>query len=589
MLPTAQVDPLGGAEIRAEAATALRLADPRIRCIAVEACPALTHLDLTGCAPGLHLTVTGCPALRRLRLPGAGPGAVIHIDAGSAAPRLRIRGGLQSLDAAWSGGTLELAAPDDAPLHDAFIGLPSQEGTEWAHAAVVYLEATADRLEVPAGARTRVLQIHHAASLRTVSGGGAALQWVALHHCPGLAEVALAPGLRRLELLDCPELATVGGHGRTLHLGRSGEAPGTLRVTCAWDHLSVTYSGLSRLLAPRCGALLLRACPRLGQVEVPDQATIQLSGDCAPRGLQVARLRLDEHAVDALLGRAAAGRPGARTALLDWCRAVRDPAPLLLALEGLLGLARQGVDPGSLWTLRCVMHLRANRRARQRVTDPEALAYAAGRWSWRFPEDLQQSGWDRDLRLWYHCRHTPEAAPFRATVLRHAELPGLGALARALIRPWADGAGTRELEGLLRAALKVFARRGAPRPSVARRAGTAGREAGEYEQLLQAAVRLRAGEMADDLVACTRRLPTGRQIDLLATLAAYGHLEARTRLMRLAAELAAPGRALPGHRLPGSRSELQQRARALALAPIRSDALAGHHPTTDHRENPCHA
>ena len=72
-----------------------------LRAVDVEGSPALRRLDLTDCAPGVHLGLHDAPALTEVEVPHEGDGATLTLNFADAAPRLEVSGRVHTVDAAW--------------------------------------------------------------------------------------------------------------------------------------------------------------------------------------------------------------------------------------------------------------------------------------------------------------------------------------------------------------------------------------------------------------------------------------------------------------------------------------------------------
>jgi hypothetical protein len=577
-------DRQGGVAVRGYPGDILTLTDPRMRCLELVGCADLRFLDLSACRPGLSLTVSGCPELRRIMLPAGRDGAVIHVDAGDRPPCLDINGAVASLDACWKDGEFALASPREefGPFAGCRVDDNLQDGVTFLREALVVLgDREMDHFDLPPECPVRQVQLVAAARLERVRLQGDSLERIVLRDCPRLQDVKIRTPIGALRIEGAHELRRVEGDGHALTLAKgSGHVDG-VELCGVWEHAAVTESDTGDLVARHVARLLLRGCSGLRSLRTSDDTVLSLSGQCAPAGLQVDRLNLDERAIEALLRQIASGADEARRALLGWCDTARRPKTRLLALTALLGLARQGDDPAALWRLRCRVHLRSAHPARQKLTDDEALAYAARAWAWRLPEDLYQQGWDADLQLWLLCRHTDVAKPFRAVIPFQAGLTGAAAVARALLRQQVAGAMDPELLALFRLAVAGPGGRGAgsdPHPWWHHPPSPDGAETGELDQLVQVAVALRDVEIADALTGWQSRLGIEQRINLLGALAAFGHQAARVHLIRLANELRRPSSAAMAVAVdrvaPPRRLKLQQRAGSLALAPARSEALA---------------
>jgi hypothetical protein len=294
---------------------------------------------------------------------------------------------------------------------------------------------------------------------------------------------------------------------------------------------------------------------------VSADTVVTLKGDCRLSTNELDQAaRVDDRAVSELLERAATGEDAAERMLREWCGRSGRPRAAVDLVRALARCAERHHAPELFWTLRCQV-LFANRRKRgkepDRARDP--VAAARHRWHWRFPNDLEQEGWDADVRLWAACRDWPPARRCERLLATGRSMLPLVALAHALVeRPVPD------LKALL---LKAFQQR-CRRPTW--RDPTDPAELQHFWRLVQAAIALRDRDLAQalvDLIACS--FDPATRIRLLGALISAGHGGARSAVLELTRD--------PRE----GDSEVRARAMATALAPARTAAFDSEASTTE--------
>ncbi|HLQ85129.1 MAG TPA: hypothetical protein VK110_03160, partial [Salinisphaeraceae bacterium] len=546
-----------GALLQDQPQTRLTLADPALQFLDVASCPHLARLDLSAACPGMHVTIRDCPRLRELMLPTARQGAILHVDFGQTLPRLDVSGHLQALDACWAGGRFAIA---DDRERDAFAGAHISTAaavvatTQAELLVLIGAQDMAEQFTLPAASRVRAFIGHGCTRVRSFDSEAAQLQHVQLQGWSGLECFTARAGLRLLELCAAPHLAQIAAHGRRLLLSND-DNPRALQVSGNWQAMHLSRVGVRVLTAPGLTSLSLHQCLQLSGLHVDKCTSIGVSGSTRLVGLHPKRLRLDDSAMLDLARRAGAGDVAARDLLHDWCASVQKRKSRLAALVALAELAELGHDPHVLWALRCRLH--ASCRSRKAQPPASVLQQALDGWDWEFPADLAQTGWDADLRLWWACRHAPQARRFRRVLRRTAEPRHLATMARWLRfnAQWCSK------NNALYRCLLLALQQPAPQMDSWMRHFFAVREVEHLDSVIQALVVLRCPALADALLAYARnRLTLRCAIDLCGRLLALGYTPARQQLMQLSAAHA-------------GRDPLAAQAMGQALAPVQRDLL----------------
>jgi len=490
-----------------------------LQALSVEHAPALEALDLSRCSALSWFSLADCPQLRRLILPATGPGVELHL-AFEAAPSLTIAGAVADLDLCWPGGsaTAPLGRARRGPLMGAQIAVLGE--AEPIGAALVFLLGAGQPVEGPvleawtAAREMTVVGLSEPSHLRLPPGVTAAL----LQCLPSLQQLAVTHA-ESLRIEQAPALTDLRGHGGRLAMVKAAcTAP--LRIHGAWHHVTIHDGALQGVIAPLVEEL---SAPRIAHGPSADGA------------------------IRALLADALSGDADAHVAILAWCRQVRTPRIAIGALQALQHLAEAGFAPEPLWQIRCTL--------RERLT-------GAGRpgWDWRLPADLQDRGWEADLRLWLACPGLPASALYGETptiVPAH-----LATLATVLAAP-ASAAQAALLLPLLQMALRSGSygtRLALPE------ARMDAQEMDQLRRVVQALAALRRHPACPSLAEefcgwLQRNVPEAARLDLLGALHLLGAHAATAALL---SEAATPLRA----------PEFRRRATALALAPARYDLLS---------------
>ena len=545
------LDRLGGATLQvSDDDVAVRLRERRLRFLHFIGGRALRELDLSRCPGDIDLVLQDCPKLARIRLPEKGAGAVLHLDLSGGLPEVEVLGPVRALDACWQGGAFVAEAPkNSAAFRNAYIGSRAlvQPNCELA-VQVGDAPRMGTELVVDASSPLRQLVVvgNSAQRLRIESKRG--LDLLTVTDCADLSVLEARAPLGRVRFEACRAIRQVSGEGRVLSFVRGSVAAAGVAVEGAWRHVALSDSDAQRLACPKAEQVLIRNCSDLREAELPIHALVSISGRSRLDVGGIVRLSLDGRAVASLLREAEQGGDVMAT-LRHWCSHARRPRDYV---ETLQALAASSASADMLWELRCLLHARAARPKSAVENLPEPQAFARERWSWRFPADLYQDGWDADTALWWRAWREESAAELEAMMQAQPPLPAVAGWVRALMRQTA-------VEDAARALLRQAVRQAEPD----RQAPGEEQEMQEVracESFIQAAVALRDVALADAVVARLEALPSPwSRLNPLAALAACGHAQARTALMMLSQG---------GH--PGLRSQ----ALSLALAPVRSTALA---------------
>ena len=554
--------------------TTATIASRDLRAIDLRDCPDLVHVDLSGCAPGLHVTALACPSLVSLALPDHGPGAVLHIDFGPRLPELRATGRVADLDACWldedhpppppgtwgaDHGLGPLRGRESrGPLSGISLGRPDAEPGD-AEFVILYAGEAPSRLELPASAREVLL--HEVVGLRTLaSGEGGDLRVVDLGSLPDLVELVGPVRARSLRFEDVPSLTLLEWTAGRVVLVRSGAT--SVVVENLVDELVAVGSAIESLEARYTDRISLISCPSLGRLVAAPRAHLSLYGAAGLEEIEGAdTIEVKRVTLRDILGGSFRSDSRLATPALRWLGARHGPADTLDAIQVLHACALRGWDPGEVWEQRCALHARA-------CLD-RGLAEDALRWDWDFPTDLADRGWEADLRLWRICRQAREQAPaapwidpwpdpveYGYTLAQSAEPEHVLALATAAARLAAADRDADDLVQLLVDALG----HGAERGGVLGRLGgklkhhsadhhvVQGVRAEAYDRVrgvMNGLMRLRTHTDAPALVRLLclwigRRMPYAQGVDLLGALRDLGAAEATVALAAIASKTADP-------------------------------------------------
>jgi hypothetical protein len=368
--------------------------------------------------------------------------------------------------------------------------------------------------------------------------------------CESLNAVEGAGNCRRLTLARCPRIQRISVSGQVARLDHCATEREPLAVAGSWSRLVVLGTHAPGLDAPGVGHLFLRDSPAIRHASLGAFTGLTLKGGSrlsTDHPGQAARL--DEQAVSGLLERAAEGEAAAERMLHEWCGQAVGPREMLDTLRALARFAERHAAPELLWTLRCELAA-ANRKkaAHAGVSPGEAVAAAQRHWHWRFPADLEQEGWEADVRLWVACRGWAPVQRCGRLLVRDRRLVPVVALIGCLgERPWDD-----DLRTLLLRALSYRYRHLCW--------GTDAEHRAQLGRLVQAALTLRDTAVAQgvaNLVVCM--LAPDACLRLLGPLVSAGHGGARALAMSFTR---AGG---------GAEPDMRARAMAVALAPARSE------------------
>lgn len=366
-----------------------------LRILVVEACADLVHLDLSACRQLCWLAVAECPRLTQLSLAADGPGVELHVDFGGRAPELQVTGRVADVDCCWEQGSA--AAPRGRshrpPVTGCRIGPVDSVAVERCELVIfVGDEPELRHLSVPASAALREIVLMDCGHLETLAfGASASALCVEVHNLPRLTHITSGASLRLLRAENCERLQLIQGFGDAATVLASARQA-RLEVLGPWSSLVVRDSAPAGIEAP-----LVEWVSAPGSVH----------GEAA------------ESAVLHLLDSARSGDRQAVGALLHWCGRVKTPRGALGALVALDALAGAGHDMEALWAVRCGLRSRTARRG--------ALP---DEWWWDLPRDLEQRGWNADLRLW--LRHQASSESGDTTALQPWRPIHLVTLASAL-------------------------------------------------------------------------------------------------------------------------------------------------------------
>jgi hypothetical protein len=521
-----------------------------LRCLDLVGAHGLQEVDLSACAAGIHLTVRDCPALSRVHLPASGVGAVVHLDAGCGPPGLEVFGLIDSFDACWAGGEFAVGAGKHRRAYcGAWFGETAPADNE--HELVVLSgSGNGEAVMDVAASAWRELVIRDRPSLERLALDELAhVERIDVAGCESLNAVEGAGNCRRLTLARCPRIQRISVSGQVARLDHCATEREPLAVEGSWSRLVVLGTDAPGLDAPGVGHLFVRDSPAIRHASLGASSGLTLKGASRlSTDFPGQAARLDEQAVSGLLERAAEGEAAAERMLHEWCGQAVGPREMLDTLRALARFAERHAAPELLWTLRCELAA-ANRKkaAHAGVSPGEAVAAAQRHWHWRFPADLEQEGWEADVRLWVACRGWAPVQRCGRLLVRDRRLVPVVALIGCLgERPWDD-----DLRTLLLRALSYRYRHLCW--------GTDAEHRAQLGRLVQAALTLRDTAVAQgvaNLVVCM--LAPDACLRLLGPLVSAGHGGARALAMSFT-------------RGGGAEPDLRARAMAVALAPARSE------------------
>lgn len=358
--------------------------------------PSSVHqLDVTGCAPGLHLRLVERGGLHRLMVPPVGPGAVVRIWSDTPVQQLYICGLVQELDASLPAddGEVRLEIHEclrvgEAPWDDARITHAQASTADETPELVVYAggtwAGTENVLKKRASARRFTAhgvifpsRVELRRPLPEASFVGCRFLWLA------------GEPVQRLRIVDNPLLRSVEQHGR--HLRVQGNCAAELFAQGHWQRMSVRNCPVRDLYVGSPVQLLLHGCGNLqslhGQLASTD---LNVIGGPVPNATGDARLVLSPRTPDEARQLLKRGHAPTACAVLDWASSTRSRSTLWIALRTLRVAADLGMDGNELWQRRDSL------RALHHGGHPQA-------WWWDFPSDLALRGWSDDVRLWLRC------------------------------------------------------------------------------------------------------------------------------------------------------------------------------------------
>ncbi len=525
-------DRSGGARVElADEVSVAVVSNPRLRAVDVVAGCRLKVLDLSGCAPGLFVSLIGAENVERIIVPQGGAGAVLFMVLGQLSPPLRVEGSVQMIDATCRDslqrpGAVKLDCERMGPFEGVWLGTgdvrpPSDLAamvvsggtltTEWLSEAsslstLVLDRCEVDELQTPLSLRSVVLT---KVGIRTLRFASAEL--VRMDECPVIEKIA--GQVQRLVMRGGAKVSLLSVDG---HVGEA-------------DLMSVRCRTLR---IPAVSRLLISGEHQIRNVQTMAGAGIEVSGGRAPSfansgGASVRPLTPADIEREFVSG-SEAGRAG----MVAWARKCRKPSEYWLALQVMSSAVDTGVPAEELWADRCALM-------------PSARSVRT--WAWNFPTDLAIRGWTADVRFWLRClAQDVEAAVSYAQVMAAASAP-------ANIAALMVVAGTSDVSEAERDILVEVARRalvhGAttgkrlevdPKATNPRRQ-LVGLSAVDHDWMmliLKSMLELVHHERASELAAAyagwlARRSPNLEGVRILGGLAVHGCAEAHEELARL--------------------------------------------------------
>ena len=557
---TLDYDSAGGAILR-HARPTTRPVIRNLRALDIHRSPQLETLDLTACAPGVHVGIRQAPRLRHILVPTGGHGAVIHVDAGRHAPVLFVTGAVDEIDACWQHGRFRLAAPGLPPWQNVALNTAPADTAE-----AVVLATDTGPLVSAFHANNALRDLHLLDQALPDDLDLAHLPHLSAVHqrrCTGARRITLPNGIQRLTITDQPDLAAITGSGHVLHVTRTPAAECSLHGL--WSQALFDDARIRVLHAPLVRALELRGHPGVGSIHVDAgvRLTLKQPHPVIHADAVVTPVQDAGFAVDGLLKRLARGDD---TAWEPLCRLCDPPATRgerfhrLLSLAGAVGT----VNPQRLWRLRCRLHAGQAHRTPHRVNEKQAIAETARRWQWHWhiPQDRVREAFAADLHLAAAVSGTAIAEPFFRLLAKAHRPEHVAALADAVQR--ARSRGRRPLPTYTRTLHTAIPRccRRLPRRRRAIDIDT-------VLSLIHGAVLTHNAEAAEAIRQLVNdHLKPEAALRALQCLVEHGHAPARSDLWVLATT--------------ASSADIRNRAQRAALAPARSTALT---PAT-HEEPP---
>jgi len=564
---------------------------PELTAVDLVCSPDLEQIDLSGCVEGLAFTMSECPRLERLVLPSTGPGAVLHLAFGPRLPQLVATGRIADVDLCWMD---EDHPPPGPGLWGADEGLGPLRGRERREplrglaitrvggaipddVEFVVLVAGGDVETLRLPPQVREAMIADAPALRAVClAPPARLAAVELGSLPVLDELVGRARVEQLRVEDAPNLARVDWSGRRATIVRSGGP--ALLIDASLREVLLGESGVRELDARFVDELHLRGCSALRRVVVAPEGRVAVSGYSEIVEVEgAATLEVEEVTLQQIVRGAFQADGGLRAAVLDWLGRRHGRTACLEAVQILHACSTRGWSLPQLWEQRCALHARACGGQDD-----------GQRWTWRFPRDLADRGWEADLQLWRRCRDVARATSIRAfegptwtdpveyrfALAASSEPHHLLAMANAAWRLADAGEPTGDLVALLVEALEHGATRGALLFDPAADGQVDGVPARVFDRLKGVSrallgLRQEPGGARATALFCRwigRRLPNDQGLDLLGALRDLGSPDATEVLAAFAADPKHPAR--------------RRRALALLMKPPTHAVLAANGATT---------
>ncbi|MEN9798808.1 MAG: hypothetical protein RL653_2504 [Pseudomonadota bacterium] len=410
-------DGAAGARVHLPAGTArAAISGLGLQAVDILADGALVELHLSGCGPGLFVTLQGTERLERLSVPETGPGAVLFLALSTLSTPLRVDGAVQCLDVACTDARGRPASfrvdGDGEVFRGAWLG--SGGTVPHAEAGVVALcDGNVD------GA-----WLSHATAVRAM----------VLSRCRARAGLSTPCALRSLVLSDvetpslsfqatefvrlerCNSLASISGHSGRLVI-RGGSNVPVLTITGHVGEADIFDIRCTSLHIPSAQRLALQANEQLRELHTlaSDDMIVDISGGHSPKifgrkNVAVRPLTPEDIEHEFLHG-TEAGRAG----MLTWARNCKKTGEYWLALQVLASAIDTGLPAGRAWKDRCELTPRGR---------------GAGAWEWNFPDDLAVRGWTADVRLWLRClaEEVPEAIAYAEIMASGTQPAHLAAL-----------------------------------------------------------------------------------------------------------------------------------------------------------------
>ncbi|MBU6161132.1 MAG: hypothetical protein KGO50_08420 [Myxococcales bacterium] len=384
----------------------VQLLAPELRAVDILLPASVKQLNVSGCAPGLHVRLVERGGLYRLVVPPEGPGAVVRVWSDTQVGQLYISGLVQELDACLpteeSDTRLEIREClriGEAPWDDARI----------THATAFYADETPELVVYAGGTwagTTNVLK-KKALARRLAAYGVTYPSYVELRKAmPSVSFVGcsftklVGESVQRLHIVDNPQLRLIELYGR--HLRIQGLCAEDLVARGHWHRISMRNCPVRFLYVGSPVQLGLHGCSELkslhGQLGSTD---LNVVGGPVPNMSGDARLLLSPRTPEEARQLLESGHAPTAAAVLDWACSTRNRSTLWIALRTMCIAAELGMHGDELWQRRDSL------RALHHGGHPQA-------WWWDFPADLALRGWSDDVRLWLRCVSQGVEAPLQA-------------------------------------------------------------------------------------------------------------------------------------------------------------------------------